>query len=56
MSKKNKKLKVFDDYTDAHIFAYWNITKQGLKYSVRKVSTPRRGWAIFYGNGLSIFE
>lgn len=53
---KNKKVKIFNDYTDAHLHAYWALTKNEIQYKVKKVTPPGKGWAIFYGNGLYISE
>jgi hypothetical protein len=55
MSNK-KKIKVFDDFTDAHVFGYWNFFKYNKQYRVKKVTSPRKGWVVFHGNGLTAFE
>jgi hypothetical protein len=46
---KNRKVKVFEDYTDAHMYGFWNFTVNNKQYKVTRVNTPRKGWAVLSG-------
>jgi hypothetical protein len=51
---KKKKVKTFSDFTDAHIYAYWNCTKQNQQFKVVKLK--HKEWVIRLKSNSFIME
>jgi hypothetical protein len=51
---KKKKVKTFSDFTDAHIYAYWNCTKQNKRFKVVKLKPQE--WCIRLKAGSFLME